>query len=47
MFDHTTIIAGNDPELNSFMELSEKGLIQLRVINHVGCEKFARMSLTD
>ena len=41
MFDHTTIVAKDDPELNSFKDLEEKGLIQLRIINHVGCEKFA------
>jgi len=41
MFDHTTIVAKDDPELNSFKDLEEKGLIQLRILNHVGCEKFA------
>ena len=41
MFDHTTIVANDDPELNSFKDLEEKGLIQLRILNHVGCEKFA------
>ena len=41
MFDHTTIVAKDDPELNSFKNLEEKGLIQLRILNHVGCEKFA------
>ena len=41
MFDHTTIVAKDDPELDSFKQLSEKGLIQLRILDHVGCEKFA------
>ena len=41
MFDHTTIVEKDDPELNSFKNLEEKGLIQLRILNHVGCEKFA------
>ena len=41
MFDHTTIVAKDDPELNLFKDLEEKGLIQLRILNHVGCEKFA------
>ena len=40
-FDHKTVIAEDDPELETFKELDEKGLIQLRVIPHVGCEKFA------
>ena len=42
MFDHTTIVAKDDPELDSFKQLSEKGLIQLRILDHVGCEKFAK-----
>ena len=41
MFDHTTIVAKDDPELESFKQLSDKGLIQLRILDHVGCEKFA------
>ena len=40
-FDHTTVIAADDPHLQEFKELEEKGVIQLRVIPHVGCEKFA------
>ena len=40
-FDHKTVIAEDDPELESFKELEEKGLIQLVIIPHVGCEKFA------
>ena len=41
MFDHTTIVAKNDPALESFKLLANKKLIQLRIIDHVGCEKFA------
>jgi len=40
MFDHTTIVSKDDPELKSFLELEAKGLIQLRVMEDVGCEKF-------
>ena len=40
-FDHKTVVAEDDPELEVFQELQEKGLIQLVVIPHVGCEKFA------
>ena len=40
-FDHKTVVAEDDPELETFKELEEKGLIQLRIIPHVGCEKFA------
>ena len=41
MFDHTTIIAADDPSLEDFKLLADKNLIQLRVLDDVGCEKFA------
>ncbi len=41
MFDHTTIIAQDDPELKMFEELNKKGIIQLRILPNVGAEKFA------
>lgn len=40
-FDHTTVIAADDPELNTFKELEQKGLIQLRILPHVSCEMLA------
>ena len=42
MFDHTTVVAKDDPQLDYFKQLSHKNLIQLRVISDVGCEKFAK-----
>ena len=41
MFDHTTVIAEDDPERDMFKELEKKGIIDLRIIPAVGCEKFA------
>ena len=41
MFDHTTIVAKDDPKLSTFKQLSEEKLIQLRILDGVGCEKFA------
>ena len=41
MFDHTTIVASDDPKLPEFKTLAMKKLIQLRIIDDVGCEKFA------
>lgn len=41
MFDHTTIIADNDPELELFKEMDKKGIIQLRILHQVGAEQFA------
>ena len=41
-FDHTTVISGSDPELDTFKDLNEKGIIQLRIMDGgVGIEKFA------
>jgi 6-pyruvoyltetrahydropterin/6-carboxytetrahydropterin synthase len=41
LFDHTTIVAEDDPELEMFKELNKKGIIQLRILPYVGCERFA------
>ena len=43
MFDHTTVIAPDDPELATFQELDRKKVIQLRILEGpVGAEKFAK-----
>jgi len=41
MFDHTLIVAKDDPGLPHFKELEFEGLVQLRVIPATGAEKFA------
>ena len=41
MFDHTTILAEDDPYLEVVKKLQDKGLIQLRIIPATGAEKFA------
>lgn len=41
MFDHTTIIAEDDPFINAFKEMDRAGVAQIRIIPDVGCEKFA------
>jgi 6-pyruvoyltetrahydropterin/6-carboxytetrahydropterin synthase len=41
MFDHTTIIAEDDPGIGGFKTMDQLGIIQLRIIPDVGCEKFA------
>ena len=41
MFDHTTLIAEDDPYLEGWKAMDHHGLIQLRVIPHVGAERFA------
>jgi len=42
MFDHTTIIAENDPYLENFKEMWKDGIIQLRIIPATGAEQFAK-----
>jgi len=43
MFDHTTILAPDDPELEVFKELDKKGVVQLRILEGpVGAEQFAK-----
>jgi 6-pyruvoyltetrahydropterin/6-carboxytetrahydropterin synthase len=42
MFDHTTIIATDDPGLNGFKTMNELGIIQLRELPAVGAEQFAK-----
>ena len=41
MFDHTVIVAKDDPELPMFEDMDEKGIIQLRIVEATGAEKFA------
>ena len=41
LLDHTTIIADDDPSLDIFRMLDADGLIQLRILPAVGCERFA------
>jgi len=42
MFDHTVIVAKDDPQLDKyFVKLERNGTIQLRVVPATGAEKFA------
>ena len=41
MFDHTTIMAEDDPYLEVIKGMHDKGIIQLRIIEATGAEKFA------
>jgi len=44
VFDHTTTVAADDPELATFEELDRKGIIQLRVLDKgVGIERVAEV----
>ncbi len=41
MFDHTVIVAEDEPHIRMYEHLHEIGAIQLRIIPNVGAEKFA------
>ena len=41
-FDHKTAIDRADPHMDTFLELEKKGLIDLRIFDGVGAEKFAQ-----
>jgi 6-pyruvoyltetrahydropterin/6-carboxytetrahydropterin synthase len=42
MFDHTTIVAEDDPGIGGFRTMNELGIIQLRELEAVGAEQFAK-----
>ena len=51
MFDHTLVIAQDDPHLETFQNLDSikggfenSGLCTLRIVPGVGCEMFAKMA---
>lgn len=41
LLDHTTIVAEDDPYLPLFKQMDAEGIIQLRILPSVGCERFA------
>ena len=41
LLDHTVIVTKDDPYLPLFKQMHESGIIQLRIMDAVGCEKFA------
>ena len=42
MFDHTVILAEDDPELNFFRDMDGEEVVQLRIIPATGAEQFAK-----
>jgi 6-pyruvoyltetrahydropterin/6-carboxytetrahydropterin synthase len=50
MFDHTLVVAEDDPKLEMFKQMAELGLqdqsgvCDLRIVPAVGCEMFAKMA---
>ena len=46
MFDHTLVVAEDDPELKVFQQMDTAGVAQVRVIPATGAEKFAEYIYT-
>ena len=51
MFDHTMLIAKDDPHLDTFIQLNkigggfnDSGVVDLRIVDAVGCEAFAELA---
>ena len=44
MFDHTYLVATDDPHFDTFLDLETKGLIDMREVAAVGCERFAELT---
>lgn len=42
-FDHTVVVAEDDPEMDWFREGERRGILRLVVLPSVGCEKYAEM----
>lgn len=42
MFDHTTLVAADDPHRSEFERLAMLGVLKIRVLPAVGCESIAR-----
>ena len=42
MFDHTYLVAHDDPEMETVQMLQDKGLIDMRLVPATGCERFRR-----
>jgi len=43
MFDHTTLVAADDPLISTFRELNTAKLIDMRIVEATGCEATARL----
>lgn len=44
MFDHTYLVAKDDPEMDTILLLADRNLIDMRLVDAVGCERFAELT---
>lgn len=42
-FDHTTLVAQDDPHMDLFLEMQKRGIAKLTILPRVGCEALADM----
>lgn len=45
-FDHKTLIESDDPHLELFRSMSQQGILALRILPGISCEKFAQYVFT-
>lgn len=43
LFDHKTLVAEDDPEMEWFLEADKRGILDLVIVPATGCERFAEM----
>jgi len=43
MFDHTLLVATDDPMYDELVRLSDSGLASVEVVDKIGCEAFAKL----
>lgn len=46
LLDHTMVVAQDDPYLETFKQMDKDGIVQLRILPSVGCERFAEFLYT-
>lgn len=47
VFDHKTLVADDDPEIEVFRSLAQKSIIDLTIVDSVGCEAFAALAASN
>ena len=43
MFDHTLLVASDDPMYKELMRLADSGIADIEVVDEIGCEAFAKL----
>lgn len=44
MFDHTLVVAEDDPNIEQLRSLSANGIADIRIVPAVGCERFSELA---